>query len=208
MGLLFFLNTQKFSFGFVIYFLVPHYLLGLLFFLIPFCLSIFSPLISHGTYMQLFFLSYQTKDFKKKIEVLFSIMLEYNFYAFWLAIVEILTCSNFKHIWTTITHQQECGSFIRVGFPNLLKWNGASAKIGHGWWLWLSKTWTFIKGSTSYVDVVTTINISCEVRKWYSKFWTISKETWWQVLCQSYLGLQATNKICFCCLHHQNFHRK
>ncbi len=26
--------------------------------------------------------------------------------------------------------------------------------------------------------------------------------------CQSCLGLQETNKIYFCCLHHQNFHLK
>jgi hypothetical protein len=26
--------------------------------------------------------------------------------------------------------------------------------------------------------------------------------------CQSYLDLQVTNKICICCLDHQNFHKK
>jgi len=167
---LFFFLIPKFFFWFCYFFLMPHCLLGLLFFLNTPLVLLFiflNPIFCWVCYFFLylfvfwfppplplypmehtcdcFLKSYQTKDFKKRIEVLFSIKLEQNFSAFWLAIVEILNCWNFKHIWTIIIHQQECGSFILVGFLN---WNGASAKISHGWWLWLSKTWTFIKWST------------------------------------------------------------
>jgi len=60
-----------------------------------------------------------------------------------------------------------------------------------------------------YVDVVTTISTSMWSQKINPNFGPCQKKHDGKYCgCQSYLGLQETNKTFFCCLHHQIFHLK
>jgi len=60
-----------------------------------------------------------------------------------------------------------------------------------------------------YVDVVTAISTSMWGQKMNPNFGLCQKKHDGKYCgCQSYLGLQETNKIYFCCLHHQKFHLK
>jgi len=60
-----------------------------------------------------------------------------------------------------------------------------------------------------YVDVMTTISTSMWSQKINPNFGPCQKKHDGKYCgCQSYLGLQETDKTFFCCLHHQIFHLK
>jgi hypothetical protein len=94
----------------------------------------------------------------------------------------ILTCYNwyFKPIFGRF-QQGVVGSF---GWYLLIFANGMGwvQKCGYGWWLWLSKPWTIIKWSTFVWMLWLPQTLQCLARKWYPRFWTMPKETWWEVL--------------------------
>ncbi len=85
--------------------------------------------------------------------------------------------------------------------------SGASVKM----WLWVMivvvKTLNHHQMIHFCMNIM--ITISTWAKKWYSRFWTMSKETWWEVLWQPKLHRLTKNwKNCSYYLHHQNFHKK